>query len=241
MNQAIRKLSGLLVLPVLLAALLLLPVSAKAEEYACDAAIPVTMQLNGTHSEKFEVTIECAEDADENQPMPAADNQALMLADEEQGCFTIHYTEPGDYFYIVRQTAGSTAYMSYDLTVYEIQVQVTNATAADGSTTLKAQVVANDVENPEAKAAEVSFLNTFAPPTPTPAPAVDEHPDIAEGIANGTWGGAPTATPGLLGIPQTSDSLPLTALVVVLVVAAAAIVALVILRKRSDKKEDGQQ
>ena len=237
MNQAIRKLSGLLVLPVLLAALLLLPVSAKAEEYACDAAIPVTMQLNGTHSEKFEVTIECAEDADENQPMPAADNQALMLADEEQGCFTIHYTEPGDYFYIVRQTAGSTAYMSYDLTVYEIQVQVTNATAADGSTTLKAQVVANDVENPDAKAAEVSFLNTFAPPTP----AVDEHPDIAEGIANGTWGGAPTATPGLLGIPQTSDSLPLTALVVVLVVAAAAIVALVILRKRSDKKEDGQQ
>ena len=133
MNQAIRKLSGLLVLPVLLAALLLLPVSAKAEEYACDAAIPVTMQLNGTHSEKFEVTIECAENADENQPMPAADNQALMLADEEQGCFTIHYTEPGDYFYIVRQTAGSTAYMSYDLTVYEIQVQVTNATAADGS------------------------------------------------------------------------------------------------------------
>ena len=131
--------------------------------------------------------------------------------------------------------------MSYDLTVYAIQVQVTNATLADGSTTLKAQVVANDVENPDAKAAEVSFLNTFAPPTPTPAPAIDEHPDIAEGIANGTWGGAPTATPGLLGIPQTSDSLPLTALVVVLVIAAAAIVALVILRKRSDKKEDGQQ
>ena len=237
MNQAIRKLSGLLVLPVLLAALLLLPVSAKAEEYACDAAIPVTMQLNGTHSEKFEVTIECAENADENQPMPAADNQALMLADEEQGCFTIHYTEPGDYFYIVRQTAGSTAYMSYDITVYAVQVQVTNA--EDGS--LNYTVTANDVENPDAKAAEVSFLNTFAPPTPTPAPAVDEHPDIAEGIANGTWGGAPTATPGLLGIPQTSDSLPLTALVVVLVVAAAAIVALVILRKRSDKKEDGQQ
>ena len=237
MNQAIRKLSGLLVLPVLLAALLLLPVSAKAEEYACDAAIPVTMQLNGTHSEKFEVTIECAEDADENQPMPAADCCSLMLADEEQGCFTIHYTEPGDYFYIVRQTAGSTAYMSYDITVYAVQVQVTNA--EDGS--LNYTVTANDVENPDAKAAEVSFLNTYAPPTPTPMTVIDEHPDIAEGIANGTWGGAPTATPGLLGIPQTSDSLPLTALVVVLVVAAAAIVALVILRKRSDKKEDGQQ
>ena len=39
MNQAIRKLSGLLVLPVLLVALLLMPVRAKAAEYACDAAI----------------------------------------------------------------------------------------------------------------------------------------------------------------------------------------------------------
>src|SRR5699024_12368670 len=29
------------------------------------------------------------------------------------------------------------------------------------------------------------------PSTPTP----DEHPDIAEGIANGTWGGTPTPTP----------------------------------------------
>ena len=240
MNQAIRKLSGLLVLPVLLAALLMMPLRAKAAEYACDAVIPVSMELNGAHDEKFEVTIELAEGVDETTPLPAEEACSLLLGDGESGNFAIHYTEPGDYFYIVRQTAGSTAYMSYDLTVYEIQVQVTNATAADGSTTLKAQVVANDVENPDAKAAEVSFLNTFAPPTPTPAPAVDEHPDIAEGIANGTWGGAPTATPGLLGIPQTSDSLPLTALVVV-VVAAAAIVALVILRKRSDKKEDGQQ
>ena len=32
MNQAIRKLSGLLVLPVLLAALLMMPVRANAEE-----------------------------------------------------------------------------------------------------------------------------------------------------------------------------------------------------------------
>ena len=29
--------------------------------YACDAAIPVSMELNGAHDEKFEVTIELAE------------------------------------------------------------------------------------------------------------------------------------------------------------------------------------
>ena len=237
MNQAIRKLSGLLVLPVLLAALLLMSVGAKAEEYACDAAIPVTMQLNGDKDEKFEVTIEAAENADENQPMPAEDNMSLLLADEEQGWFTIHYTEPGDYFYIIRQTAGSTEYMSYDTTVYEVQVQVTNVTAEDGSTTLKAQVIANDVENPDAKAAELFFLNTYAPPTPTPK---DEHPDIAEGIANGTWGSTPTPKPTTSTLPQTSDSLPLTALVLVLVVAAAAIVVLVAVRRRKNGQNDQQ-
>lgn len=47
MNQAMRKLSGLLVLPVLLAALLLLPVSAKAEGYECFVELPVHVDLNG--------------------------------------------------------------------------------------------------------------------------------------------------------------------------------------------------
>ncbi|HJD22141.1 MAG TPA: Cna B-type domain-containing protein [Candidatus Gemmiger faecigallinarum] len=73
----------------------------------------------------------------------------------------------------------------------------------------------------------------------TPATArPDEHPDIAEGIANGTWGGAPTATPAAAGtVPQTSDALPLTALVVILVAAAAAIVLLVVLRRRKDGQD----
>ena len=240
MNQAIRKLSGSLVLPVLLAALLMMPLRAKAAEYACDAVIPVSMELNGTHDEKFEVTIELAEKADPDTPMPAEEACSLLLGDGENGGFSIRYTEPGDYFYVIRQTAGSTAYMSYDTTVYEVQVQVTNDTAEDGTTTLKYQVVANDVETPTEKAAALAFLNTYAPPTPTP----DEHPDIAEGIENGTWGGAPTATPGAVNLnallPQTSDDLPLTALVVVLVLAAAAIVVLVVLRVRKNK-QDGQQ
>ena len=155
------------------------------------------------------------------------------MATGENGGFSIRYTEPGDYFYVIRQTAGSTAYMSYDTTVYEVQVQVTNDTAEDGTTTLKYQVVANDVETPTEKAAALAFLNTYAPPTPTP----DEHPDIAEGIENGTWGGTPTPKP-VSTLPQTSDALPLTALVVVLVLAAAAIVVLVVLRVR--KKQAGR-
>ena len=239
MNQAIRKLSGLLVLPVLLVALLLMPVRAKAAEYACDAAIPVSMELNGDHDEQFEVTIELAEGADETTPLPAEEACSLLLSDGESGNFAIHYTEPGDYFYVIRQTAGDTAYMSYDATVYAVQVQVTNLETPDG-TTLTYTVTAYDASIPEPdtedKAQALAFLNTYAPPTPAPT---DEHPDIAEGIENGTWGGTPTPKP-VSTLPQTSDALPLTALVVVLVLAAAAIVVLVVLRVRKNK-QDGQQ
>ena len=139
---------------------------------------------------------------------------------------------------MIRQTAGDTAYMSYDATVYAVQVQVTNLETPDG-TTLTYTVTAYDASIPEPdtedKVSELAFLNTYAPPTPTP----DEHPDIAEGIENGTWGGTPTPKPVSI-LPQTSDALPLTALVVVLVLAAAAIVVLVVLRVRKNK-QGGQQ
>ena len=75
--------------------------------------------------------------------------------------------------------------------------------------------------------------STTAVSTPTP----DEHPDIAEGIANGTWGGTPTPTPSAqtTTIPQTSDSLPIGMLIVVAVAAAGAVVVLLVLRKRRSR------
>ena len=61
----------------------------------------------------------------------------------------------------------------------------------------------------------------------------DEHPDIAEAKANGTWG-APTATPAAAStIPQTGDSMPVVMLIVIALAAAGAVGGLVVLRKRS--------
>ena len=61
----------------------------------------------------------------------------------------------------------------------------------------------------------------------------DEHPDIAEAKANGTWG-APTATPAAAStIPQTGDNMPVVMLIVIALVAAGAVGGLVVLRKRS--------
>ena len=61
----------------------------------------------------------------------------------------------------------------------------------------------------------------------------DEHPDIAEAKANGTWG-APTATPAAAStIPQNGHSMPVVMLIVIALVAAGAVGGLVVLRKRS--------
>ena len=235
MNQAIRKLSGLLVLPVLLAALLMMPVRANAEEvpYECFAELPVSVELNGDHDEQFHVTIELAEGMDETAPLPDEAADGLLIAGDASDSFSnFHFTKPGDYVYVVKQENGDTAYMSYDNTVYTVTIRVTNADNGG----LQHEIWATTDDDPNTKVQELAFLNTYAPPTPAPT---DEHPDIAEGIENGTWGGTPTPKP-VSTLPQTSDALPLTALVVVLVLAAAAIVVLVVLRVRKNK-QDGQQ
>lgn len=235
MNQAIRKLSGLLVLPVLLAALLMMPVRANAEEvpYECFAELPVSVELNGDHDEQFHVTIELAEGMDETAPLPDEAADGLLIAGDASDSFSnFHFTKPGDYVYVVKQEIGDTAYMSYDNTVYTVTIRVTNADNGG----LQHEIWATTDDDPNTKVQELAFLNTYAPPTPAPT---DEHPDIAEGIENGTWGGTPTPKPVSI-LPQTSDALPLTALVVVLVLAAAAIVVLVVLRVRKNK-QDGQK
>ena len=237
MNQAMRKLSGLLVLPVLLAALLLLPVSAKAEGYECFAELPVHVDLNGENDEQFHVTIQCAPDADPSQPMPEEAENGLWIAGDGDDAFhNFHFTEPGDYKYIVTQECGDTAYMTYDDVVYTVIIQVTNLETESG-TTLQYQVYANTDDDPDTKVSELLFLNTYAPPAPaTPKP--DDHPEIEQAIKDGTWGSTPTPKPANGLVPQTSDTLPLTALVVVLIVAAVAIVTLVVLRKRNAKQNE---
>ena len=83
-------------------------------------------------------------------------------------------------------------------------------------------------------------------PVATPAP--DEHPDIAEGIANGTWGGKPTATPGSGStssttnngasntVPQTSDDFPYMALIVLACVAAGGVGVVLYAKKRKSDR-----
>ena len=236
MNQALRKLSGLLVLPVLLAALLLLPVRVNAEEvpYECSADLPVSVELNGDNDEQFHVTIDLAEGMDEPTPLPDESAAGLMIAGDASDTFhNFYFTEPGDYSYVVKQEAGDTAYMSYDDTVYTVTIRVTNADNGG----LQSEIWATTDDDPKAKVREISFLNTYAPPAPaTPKP--DDHPEIAPAIKDGTWGATPTPTAVPWFVPQTSDAFPLMGLVVILIVAAVAMVVLIVARKRKSKQDE---
>lgn len=238
MNQAIRKLSGLLVLPVLLAALLMMPVRANAEEvpYECFAELPVSVELNGDHDEQFHVTIELAEGMDETTPLPDEAADGLLIAGDASDSFSnFHFTKPGDYSYVVKQDIGDTAYMSYDDTVYTVTIRVTNADNGG----LQHEIWATTDDDPNTKVQELRFLNTYAPPAPaTPDP--DDHPEIEQAIKDGTWGATPAPTAAPWFVPQTSDAFPLFGLVAVLIVAAVAIVALIVFRKRNNKQDNQQ-
>lgn len=87
-----------------------------------------------------------------------------------------------------------------------------------------------------------------AAPVQQPADTVkDEHPDIAEGIANGTWGAAPTAKPNdgsaaasgsgaTSAIPQTSDNFPYEVLSILACMAVGGFIVALYLKKRSGNR-----
>ena len=91
-----------------------------------------------------------------------------------------------------------------------------------------------------AKDNDTAFFAVSCPAktTVTPGnPPVDEHPDIAEGIANGTWGGKPTPTPapaasGTAVIPQTADAADIGLWTLLAVLSLAGLTGLGLLRRK---------
>lgn len=109
--------------------------------------------------------------------------------------------------------------------------------------------VRNAVNTAQTKpAAPVQKPADTVKPVQKPADTVkDDHPDIAGGIANGTWGAAPTAKPNdgsaaasgsgaTSAIPQTSDNFPYEVLSILACMAVGGFIVALYLKKRSGNR-----
>lgn len=109
--------------------------------------------------------------------------------------------------------------------------------------------VRNAVNTAQTKpAAPVQKPADTVKPVQKPADTVkDEHPDIAGGIANGTWGAAPTAKPNdgsaaasgsgaTSAISQTSDNFPYEVLSILACLAVGGFIVALYLKKRSGNR-----
>lgn len=60
---------------------------------------------------------------DATQPLPDEAKDGLWMRGGSHDAFhNLHFTEPGDYLYYVRQTPGDTPYMTYDDALYTVVV-----------------------------------------------------------------------------------------------------------------------
>lgn len=133
MNRKKRRWENLLAAPLLtliLLAVTFLPAgnvqaAETADAYRCSITIPMQVNVTGDTApqENYTFTIE-AETA--GAPLPA--DQSLVITGSGSASFgTIEYTEPDDYVYRIRQTAGQTKGMTYDSASYQVTVRVVNA------------------------------------------------------------------------------------------------------------------
>ncbi|MCC8128250.1 MAG: hypothetical protein LIO92_12810 [Clostridiales bacterium] len=123
--------------------------------------IPVTVSISSTYkpstAESMQVILE-AVDADSPMPEGSTDG-AYSVTISGEGSATlgaITYTTPGIYNYTVHQAAGSNSRGTYDSTVYQVKVQITN----DKSGNLIASVVSH-VDGMDEKPADIAFTNSY--------------------------------------------------------------------------------
>ena len=99
--------------------LAVLTIPVKAEDKSVTVKIPVTCIGRNTE-ERFNYEIEGGESEYEQ-----VENRTLTLSDGEEGSFVITCNYPGTYRYTVHQQAGQDEKTTYDDTVYQIDLYVT--------------------------------------------------------------------------------------------------------------------
>lgn len=123
-------------------------VSAADAKKTVETHIPVYCNADNIES-AFAYTL--SSESTENQNVKCG---KLTLKDGEKGVFTVEYTYPGTYHYEVRQTKGNDEQISYDDTVYAVDVYVTE----DENGKMSAEPVAY-VQDHDEKKESLDFVN----------------------------------------------------------------------------------
>lgn len=199
--------------------------------------LPVSIRTAGADPEPNAAYTVCLQAVD-NAPMPdGAQNGQYSITVQGAGDYTfpqITYTAPGIYYYQISHAAGADTRCTYDATVYDVTVAITNRQDGTG---LESSVTAHTGPSADKRDAML-FTNVYAPrpttpPTATPAPTPAPTPKPETPVVHP----APEPTPVTRVLIQTGQlnwPIPvLGGLAVVLVVVGAALT-----RKKAKKHDE---
>lgn len=212
----------------------LLATAAFAAQASVAVTLPVSIRTAGADPEPNAAYTLCLQAVD-NAPMPdGAQNGQYSVTVQGAGDYTfpqITYTAPGIYYYQISHVAGADTRCTYDATVYNVTVAITNKQDGTG---LESAVTAHTGPSADKRDAML-FTNVYAPrpttpPTATPVPAT---PKPETPVVHPT----PEPTPVTRILIQTGQlnwPIPvLGGLAVVLVVVGVALT-----RKKAKKHDD---
>ena len=199
--------------------------------------LPVNIRTAGADPEPNAQYTVCLQAVD-NAPMPdGAQNGQYSVTVQGAGDYTfpqITYTAPGIYYYQVSHAAGTDTRCTYDATVYDVTVAITNKQDGTG---LESSVTAHTGPSADKRDAML-FTNVYAPrpttpPTATPVPTPATTPKPETPVVHP----APEPTPVTRVLIQTGQlnwPIPvLGGLAVVLVLVGAALT-----RKKAKKHDE---
>lgn len=152
----------------------LLATAAFAAQGSVAVTLPVSIRTAGADPEPNAAYTFCLQAVD-NAPMPdGAQNGQYSVTVQGAGDYTfpqITYTAPGIYYYQISHAAGADKRCTYDATVYNVTVAITNKQDGTG---LESAVTAHTGPSADKRDAML-FTNVYAPrpttpPTATPTP-----------------------------------------------------------------------
>lgn len=134
--------------------------------------IPVSVSVKGENAPSITTTVTLK--AVNHAPLPSDNSLTFNNIKEETKTFgSINFTKPGDYQYIISQTAENKPYFTLDKRVYIVTIRVMN----DGKGGFVYQYFGHNQNDPNEKSDKFIFTHTYKPPfipnTPPSSPKIN--------------------------------------------------------------------